>query len=105
MAGARKAFASHGGVPNSQRDSNGAARRRPHARDEGRRPPAQELRPWAKWLVLSCGHAGALARAAPFCFVSVLMIRALDGYVPEDPNLETVGAALNQLTVPPPPDT
>ena len=62
---------------------------------------AQELRPWAKWTVLVCGHVGALARGALFCFVSVLMIRVLHGYTPDDPNLETEGAALNQLTVRP----
>ncbi len=61
----------------------------------------QELRPWIKWTVLVCGHAGALARAALFCFVSVLMIRCLQGYRPNNPNLQREGAAFNQLTVQP----
>ena len=49
----------------------------------------------------ACGHAGALARAALSCFVSVLMIRCLHGYRPNDPNLQREGAAFNQLAVRP----
>lgn len=59
----------------------------------------QELRPWAKWLVLIAGHLGALGRGALFMGVSILMFRALGGKGNSDKNENTVSKALNQLVV------
>lgn len=57
----------------------------------------KELRPWAKWLVLITGHIGFLGRAALFCFVAVLMCRALHGSS-GNRKKNTISNALTQLT-------
>lgn len=59
----------------------------------------QELRPWAKWLVLISGHLGALGRGALFMGVSILMFRALGGEGDANKKENTVSKALNQLVV------
>lgn len=60
---------------------------------------SQELRWWAKWLVLTAGHMGALGRAALFMGVAILMFRAMGDNGPDAKNQNTVSKALNQLTV------
>lgn len=59
----------------------------------------KELRPWAKWLVLTAGHLGACGRGALFLGVAILMFRAMGDSTPDHTKENTVSKALNQLVV------